>query len=177
MDRRLGVVALALAIAGCGSHTPNTSPTPVAPDAAASPAASMRADENRLRADLEILQRIADANGGIRAVGTSGYEASVDAMAASLEDIGFAVETPSVSFTGFIELPGASLEVGDATFNAPDELHALIYSASGDVTGPVAVLDESGCDAADFAGVPPGAIVLTTGGGCFRRQQALNASA
>ena len=136
----------------------------------------MRADENRLRADLEILQRIADANGGIRAVGTSGYEAAVDAAAASLEDIGFAVETPSVSFTGFIELPGASLTVDGRTFAAPDELHALIYSAGGDVTGPVAVLDESGCEPGHFADVPSGAIVLTTGGGCFRRDQALNAA-
>jgi len=177
MDRRIGAVALALVVAGCGTQSPSGTSAPEASDAASFPASVAAIDVARLRASLETLQGIADANDGIRAVGTPGYEASVDAMAASLGDIGFAVETPSVSFTGFIEPPGASLEVDGATFEAPDELHALVYSASGDVTGPVAVLDGSGCDAADFSGVPAGAIVLTTGGGCFRRQQALNASA
>ena len=178
MDRRLRVVALAFVVAGCGSQSPSSTPTPVGrPDAASLPPPIMRADEDRLRADLETLQGIADENGGIRAAGTPGYEASVDAMAAQLEDIGFAVETPSVSFTGFIELPGASLEVGGQRFDAPDELHALIYSASGDVTGPVAVLGDSGCDPDHFDDVDAGAIVLTTAGGCFRRQQVVNAAA
>ena len=58
-----------------------------------------------------------------------------------------------------------------------DELHALIYSPGGDVTGPVAVLSGSGCDPADFASIPDGAIALTTMGGCFRRDQAVNAAA
>jgi hypothetical protein len=176
MDRRLGTVAVALVVAGCGTHMPSGPPAPSVSGAASHRTISATADQGRLRADLETLQDIADASGGIRAVGTPGYEASVDAMAASLEDIGFAVDTPSVPFTGFEELPGATLEVGAHTFRAPDEVHALIYSAGGNDTGPVAVLEESGCESEHFADVPPGAVVLTTGGGCFRRDQALNAA-
>ncbi len=176
---------LAGLLSACGSVSPSLVPTPAsapasaassAPSAAASePAASIDAD--RLRADLEALQAAADANGGIRAAGTPGYEASVDHVAAELERIGFDVETPEVTFTGFRELPGARLEVGSVTYVAPDELRALIYSAGGDVRGPVAVLEGSGCDASDFAGVAPGSLVLTTQGGCFRRDQAINAAA
>src|SRR6188474_708999 len=139
MDRRLGTIALALLVTGCGAHVTIGTPTPPATGVASHRAITAAADPGRLRADLETLQEIADANGGIRAVGTPGHDASVEAMAASLEEIGFAVETPSVSFTGFAELPGATLEVEGRTFRAPQELHALIYSASGDVTGPVAV--------------------------------------
>ncbi|HJP70337.1 MAG TPA: M20/M25/M40 family metallo-hydrolase, partial [Candidatus Limnocylindria bacterium] len=128
------------------------------------------------RADLATLQRIADENGGIRAVGTPGFDASVDAMAAELEEIGFEVTLQEVPYTGFREI-GASLTVGDRTFAAPEELHALIYSASGVVAGAVAMLDGSGCDPNDFAGIPDGAIAVTVLGGCFRRDQALNAQA
>ena len=45
------------------------------------------------------------------------------------------------------------------------------------MTGPVAVLSGSGCDPADFASIPDGAIAVTTMGGCFRRDQAVNAAA
>ena len=51
--------------------------------------------------------------------GTPGYDASVDHAAAALPEIGFAVTTPEVSFTGFRELPGTRLEVGERTFDAP----------------------------------------------------------
>ena len=135
------------------------------------------ADVDRLRADLAALQAAADANGGIRASGTPGYEASVDHVAAELEDIGFTVTTPEISFIGFTELPGTRLEVGGTIVEGEDELHALIYSPGGDVTGPVVVLSGSGCDSADFARFPDGAIALTTMGGCFRRDQAVNAAA
>ena len=106
MDRFLRVAALAVLVTGCGSQAP--SPTATFGSSGAS-APEFAADTGRLRSDLVTLQGIADANGGIRAAGTPGYEASVDAMAAALEDIGFAVDTPAVSFTGFTELPGASL--------------------------------------------------------------------
>ena len=68
------------------------------------------ADVDRLHADLAALQAASDANGGIRASGTPGYEASVDHVATALEDIGFEVTLPEVSFVGFAELPGTRLE-------------------------------------------------------------------
>ena len=189
MHARVAAALLGVLLVGCGAQTVGRSfsasasdraaATVEAPEGAGASASAatigLAADPARIRETLETLQQIADANGGVRAVGTPGFEASVDAMATELEGLGFSVETPAVEFTGFAERPGARLEVGARTFEAPDELHALIYSAGGHVDGPVAELDESGCEADHFAGIPAGAIVLTTRGGCFRRDQAINA--
>ena len=169
-----------LVISGCPDRRARRvrdPPLPPADRAASQEPVQFVADVDRLHADLAALQAAADANGGIRASGTPGYEASVDHVAAALEDIGFAVTLPEVSFVGFTELPGTRLEVAGTVVEGADELHALIYSPGGDVTGPVAVLSGSGCDPADFASIPDGAIALTTMGGCFRRDQAVNAAA
>ena len=131
---------------------------------------------DRLAADLAALQQIADGNQGVRAAGTPGYEASVEHAASVLGGIGFAVDTPEVAFTRFRDL-GGTLEVGGERFSGPDELRALIYSPGGEVSGPVSVLEESGCDPDDFSRVTPGDLVLTIQGGCFRREQVLNAAA
>jgi hypothetical protein len=184
-SRSSAAFTLAGLLAACGSLPP---PSPSATSsgsagsaASTTPFASVPlnpsdVDIDRIGDDLAALQAVADAHGGIRAAGTSGYEASVEHVAAELSSIGFAVETPEVEFTGFRDL-GGTLEVGDRVFSGPDELRALIYSPGGMVTGPVAVLDGSGCTSGDFAGVSPGDLVLTTEGGCFRRDQALNAAA
>lgn len=182
-------VALVLGglLASCGS-LPSPPPSATGPGSSGSSStpppstdASAQADPSdvdvdRIGDDLAALQAVADAHDGIRAAGTSGYEASVDHVAAELSSIGFAVETPEIEFTGFRDL-GGTLEVGGRVFTGPDELRALIYSPSGMVTGPVVVLDGSGCSSGDFAGVSAGDLVLTTEGGCFRRDQALNAAA
>ncbi len=139
------------------------------------PPLAFAADSGRLHDSLAALQGIADAHDGVRTVGTAGYEASVDWAADQLRGLGFAVDTPQEPLTTFRELPGSVLQVDGATFRGPDALHALIYSASGDVRGPVAILGASGCDGGDFANVPTGAIVVTTKGGCLRRQQVENA--
>ncbi len=174
---RLVVPGVLIAVlAACASPAPTDSLLSPSP-AASQESVQFVADVDRLHADLAALQSAADANGGIRASGTPGYEASVDHVAAALEDIGFAVTLPEVSFVGFTELPGTRLEVAGTVVEGADELHALIYSPGGDVTGPVAVLSGSGCDPADFAGIPDGAIAVTTMGGCFRRDQAVNAAA
>jgi Zn-dependent M28 family amino/carboxypeptidase len=171
------LLVLAVVLAACASPPSQTSSATPEPRRSENPAARVfEADTERIHDVLERLQAIADANDGIRAVGTPGYELSVDAMASDLAALGFSVETPTVGFTGFRELPGATLEVAGRTFAAPSELHALIYAAGGDVEGPIAVLEGSGCQPDDFAGVPHGAIVLTVQGGCFRRDQAINAA-
>ena len=182
LRRRLTPGLLVAALAACATATPSDLPLGSSPAAYRSSTAGQEplhfvADVDRLRGDLAALQAAADANGGIRASGTPGYEASVDHVAAALEDIGFEVTLPEVSFTGFTELPGTRLEIGGTAVEGTDELHALIYSPGGDVTGPVEVLSGSGCDTADFARFPDGAIALTTIGGCFRRDQAVNAAA
>lgn len=177
---RWGLLSLTL-VAGCAGVPPvSDAPSGAASAVSAtpSPAASAASTSavDRLRADLAALQAIADASDGIRATGTVGYDASVEHVADALRGAGLAVETPEVPYTGFRDL-GGSLEVSGRTFAGPDELRALIYSPSGEVSGPVRLLEESGCQPSDFAGVVPGELVLTTQGGCFRRDQAINAAA
>jgi hypothetical protein len=52
-----------------------------------------------LGAHLAALQRIADRNGGARAAGTRGYDASADYVAARLRDAGWDVTRQAVPFT------------------------------------------------------------------------------
>ena len=65
----------------------------------------------RMMAHLGKLQEIADANDGNRALGTPGYDASVDYVANALRDKGFDVQTPEFE----VRIPWAdapSLTVG-----------------------------------------------------------------
>jgi hypothetical protein len=50
---------------------------------------------------LQELQRIADGNGGTRALATPGYDASVDYVAGVLRGAGYRVETPEFSARRF----------------------------------------------------------------------------
>ncbi len=79
---------------------------------------------------LQALQDIADANGGTRASGTPGYDASADYVADLLEDAGFIVERQVFDFSLFTE-NSSSLTV-DAV---PIETQTMSYSGSGVVTG------------------------------------------
>lgn len=177
---RGALLALALLVTGCGAGGVTVSPGapgPLLTPVEQFPDRGFAADGARLEAHLEALLAIAQQHGGVRTVGTPGYEASVDYVAGELRDLGFEVATPDEPFTAFSETAPGRLEVGDATFDGPDELRALVYSASGDVTGRVEVLDESGCESAHFAGFPDGAIAVTSVGGCLRRDQVTNADA
>ena len=174
--RALPLVVLAALLAACGTQDSSPTDSAVVPSASVpAPLHAFAADTERITAHLTALQEIADDHDGTRFAGTAGYDASVEYAAGALRDLGFDVETPEVEYTGFAELPGTTLDVGGESFSGPDELHALIYSASGDVTAPVALLEGSGCEPEDFDGVEPGAIALTVGGGCLRRQQVMNA--
>jgi aminopeptidase Y len=179
-------VALLL-LAGCGAPPANPSlggsaaepsraSVSTAPSASAAAAPPFAADVAQMGDFLASLQAIADSHDGVRTAGTAGYEASVDATAAVLTELGWDVDTAEIAFTAFHDL-GARLEVGGAEFIGPDEVRALIYSPGGEVSGPVAILAGSGCDPGDFAGMPSGALALTTTGGCLRRDQAVNAAA
>jgi aminopeptidase S len=70
-----------------------------------------------IRAHLEELQRIADANGGNRATGTLGFDASVDHVAEQLADAGYEVERQDfavgaqASTNLLVERAGSSNEV------------------------------------------------------------------
>lgn len=169
----LAVIAVGLA-AACSSPAP---PAPAPPPASTSAAptadpglpgrlAAAATGDGAFR-HLEELQRIADANGGNRALGTPGYDASVEYVAKTLRDAGYTVETPEFSARSF-SVQEVRLTVGGTTVAAS----ALGFSPAtpgGGVRAPLAVVAQdatSGCEAADFAGVPAGAVVLVRRGGC-----------
>ena len=101
-------IPVVLAVAACASGAVETSP-PVAgvpdPSVTISSAplvqqlASAVTDSAALE-HLQALQRIADENGGNRAVGTPGYDASVDYVVGVLRGAGFEVSTPTYQTSG-----------------------------------------------------------------------------
>jgi Zn-dependent M28 family amino/carboxypeptidase len=117
---------------------------------------------------LIALQRIGDRNGGTRAVGTPGYDASVDYVSGKLRDAGFAVTTPNFNYEVQVT-DAATAKVGTANFEAlPMEFSP--QTPAGGVTGPLRAVPEdatTGCEAADFAGQDfTGSIALIRRGGC-----------
>lgn len=131
---------------------------------------------------LAAFQAIADANGGTRASGTPGYDASADYVAAAMEDAGYIVERQVFDFSLF-ELFSDSLTIDGVT---PD-YDTMEYSGSDDVTGTVIPVDlalgapgasTSGCEATDFAGLDfsgPNDIALMQRGACNFSLKAENA--
>ena len=144
-----------------------------------------------VRAHQAALQAIADANGGTRAAGTPGYDASASYVADSLVAAGYDVVLSEFPFT-FI--PPATLQQ-TAPVIADYETAQFTGSGSGSVSGPVIGVDlalgnadwpadpstsTSGCEASDFAGLDfsgPSDIALIQRGACFFSEKAANAEA
>lgn len=133
----------------------------------------------RLRAHLEALQAIADANGGNRAARTPGFEASVDYVAAALEAAGYAVTRQPFDIPTFVEQapPALARLTPDPLDFGVDEIATFGSSGSGVVTASLAAVDlqippgavnssTSGCQDQDFAGFPAGAVALMQRGTC-----------
>jgi Zn-dependent M28 family amino/carboxypeptidase len=180
------VVVVLAAVGGCGRETrPQPAPQPATtPGADASAATEFAATlQKRVSADAMMahmtkLQEIADANDGNRALGTKGYDASVDYVANTLRDKGFDVQTPEFE----VRLPYAdkpALTVGGSTIDAKP-LSFTIGTPPDGVSGPLVparVEDTPGCTASDYDGLPvEGAIVLVDRGQCpFGGKQAVAA--
>ncbi|GAA1401527.1 M28 family metallopeptidase [Pseudonocardia kongjuensis] len=121
-------------------------------------------------AHLQEFERIADANDGNRAVGTSGYDASLDYVVGELREAGFEVQTPSFDVRTFTS-NDARLTVADA----PVPTEVLSFSPAtppGGLTAPLSVRARTpqdptpGCEAEDYAGMPAGAIAVVERGVC-----------
>ncbi|MFF2496267.1 M28 family metallopeptidase [Agromyces sp. NPDC058064] len=120
---------------------------------------------------LEALQSIADENGGNRAAGLPGYEASVDYVVDTLEAAGWnvSIEEFDYDFIGDAELEQLT------PVQAEYPTGAFSGSGAGDVTAPVVAVDinlvpprasTSGCEESDFDGFPAGSIALVQRGTC-----------
>jgi Zn-dependent M28 family amino/carboxypeptidase len=163
----IAAAALMLATGGCASSDTANQLKPIsAPDFAASLRGRVTTDA--MMAHLTKLQDIAKANGNTRAVGTPGYDASVDYVVSKLRDKGFDVQTLQFDARVFHSDPG-SVTVADKKFEA----RALEFTPGTPpvgVTGPLVAVpvDASpGCNASDYDNLPVnGAVVLVDRGTC-----------
>jgi Zn-dependent M28 family amino/carboxypeptidase len=132
-----------------------------------------------IREHMAAFQAIADANNGNRLAGTSGHEASADYVAERLRAAGYepTFQEFNYTFTGnrtapILSAPGLPPLAAGFQFTTPG---SLAPADSGDVTASLYAVDlglpaptgnTSGCQAADFAGFPAGAIALMRRGQC-----------
>lgn len=131
---------------------------------------------------LGALQGIADANGGNRAAGLSGYDASVDYVAETLEAAGWniTIEEFPYTYVGPSTLEqltpvSESYPTGAFTGSGPGDVAAAVTPVDVQLTTPNT--NTSGCETADFAGFPAGNIALMQRGTCAFADKAVNAEA
>ena len=143
------------------------------------------------------LQQIADANGGTRAAGTAGYDASVEYIAGKAEVAGYKVSLDEFTYVeSFSEGSAPVLQQVSPTAKTyvPGSRPAfdgdfVSFTGSGDVTGTVQGVDlvippgaapntsTSACEDEDFNGFTPGNIALVQRGTCPYVQKAAMAQA
>jgi Zn-dependent M28 family amino/carboxypeptidase len=137
---------------------------------------------------LAALQAIADANGGTRAAGTPGYEASAQYVEQQLMAAGYSPVRQYFSYDQYVEGASAFEQVSPTPTVYTDQIDydVMNYSGSGDVTASVTAVDinlagdrasTSGCEASDFAAFPAGDIALIQRGTCAFRVKVDNAAA
>ncbi|ORW66768.1 M28 family metallopeptidase [Mycobacterium saskatchewanense] len=165
------LVTVALTGIAAGCFHKSADPTPGTPN----PAAAEFADtlHSKVTADammvhLSKLQDIANANNGTRAVGTPGYEASVDYVVDTLRHSGFDVQTPEFSARVFhgdkpvVTVGGRPVEARALDFSLgtpPDGVSGPLVAAPAD--------DSPGCEASDYDRLPAqGSVVLVDRGNC-----------
>ncbi len=171
-----GLVLVAITTVACGA--PAAAPAPPAPPEPDPALPSRIVDDvtgEGAFAHLTELQRIADANGGNRALGTPGYDASVEYVAGALRDAGYDVQTPTFTARRF-EIQTEALAVD----GEPVPVSALGFSPTtppGGVSGPLALMAGEGCAPADASAVTPGSVALVRRGTCTFAQKATHAAA
>jgi Zn-dependent M28 family amino/carboxypeptidase len=189
--RHLAAAGVAAAVAACGGGDP------AAPDerAAAQGASACGSRVNNtfdkllecvtldgVRSHQAALQAIADANGGVRAAGTPGYDQSVDYIVGKMVAAGYNVTRNAFPFV-YVALPTlqqtapvvASYETGAFTGSGYGSASAAVTAVDINLVPPRA--STSGCEVADFAGFPAGNIALVQRGTCAFADKAVNAQA
>lgn len=151
------------------------------------PAVHAEPSYDGLRRHLVALHDIAVANGGARASGGPGYDASAAYVADQLRAAGYEVVVQEYGFPVYSSKP--ELRVGGTSYTAGRDFSTMLHSPGGSVSAPVTGADlvlppgpapdssSSGCEPADFAGFPAGHVALLQRGTCNYRVKALNAQA
>ncbi len=144
-----------------------------------------------VREHQQALQRIADRNGGTRASGTPGYDASANYVARTARNAGLTVRRQNFEFP-FFQLNASSFAQTaptPTTYAVDTDYIPMTFSAAGTVTAAVQAVDlvipagptpntsTSGCEATDFAGFTPGNIALLQRGTCAFGDKVTNAAA
>lgn len=174
------LAAVLLTVGACGSE-PGPAPQPTQDSAAAAEFAedlAQKVTAEAMMAHLAKFQEIADANDGNRALGTPGYDASVDYVVDTLRGKGFDVETPEFE----VKIPWAdapALTVAGTKVEARPMEYTIGTEGAG-VSGPILAArseDTPGCTAGDYDGLPvAGAVVLVDRGSCpFGQKQSVAA--
>jgi Zn-dependent M28 family amino/carboxypeptidase len=156
--------------------------------------------DQRLRAAItqtELLEHtntfgdIAARNGNNRAAGTQGYDDSAAYVINRLTKAGWDARIDRFEYLQYTEDAPPTLTTSVSPTYPAADISTLEYSGDGD-TGTVAIVDvdtrttaptdppsssTSGCEAADFAGFPAGAIALVQRGTCTFAVKAANAVA
>lgn len=126
-------------------------------------------------------QHIADENNGIRASGTSGFDASADYVVEQLEAVGYDVVKQEFPFTFWDQLGPSTLESispNSVTYIEGVDYKLMTFSSKADVSGEVTLVDNNGCDVSDFDGIDVGEkIALIKRGICSFKSKAENAAA
>ncbi|HEY0602335.1 MAG TPA: M28 family metallopeptidase [Herpetosiphonaceae bacterium] len=144
-----------------------------------------------IRQHQAALQAIANANNGTRLAGTSGYDASAQYVYDQARAVGYNVSFQEFQFLLVADrTPPVMQRISPipTTYVNGVDFATMNYSGSGDVTAPLVAVDllvpspadnssTSGCEAADFAGFPAGAIALVQRGTCTYRIKSENALA
>lgn len=194
-----GILGLVLVSGVAGfltlSNTPSTEPPP-SDSPQAGPSQGLSAQLQEAVAPEGILEHerrfaeIAEENGGNRAAGTPGYEASAEYVADTLREAGYEVSMQQFDLPDSATTTNADLELirtGSENFTRGEDFSTMELSGSGEVTAPVEPVDfsqpagggesTSGCEAADFEGFPEGSIALLRRGSCTFGVKVENAAA
>ena len=188
--------ATAPAAAPAASPAPDPGP---APDTR-SPAEKLRDGVNAdgMFEHLEAWQTIANANGGNRASGFPGYDASAQYVVDQLEGAGYDATVQVFDFVLFRETtppvfqktapaPEETYEPDDDDDPSDVDFYTMSYSAAGETTDDLQAVDvnlaanpddrtsTSGCEDADFAGFTAGNVALIQRGTCTFYDKTLNA--
>jgi Zn-dependent M28 family amino/carboxypeptidase len=149
-----------------------------------------RVDVGGIMTHQRVFQRIANQNGGTRASGTPGYDASANYVARTLRAAGYTVRKQEFTFPFFRELAPAVLS--QVSPDAQDyETATFTYSGSADVTGPLVPSTDietpptappgetdAGCTAASYPAAPAeDAVAITQRGTCTFGEKADAAAA
>jgi Zn-dependent M28 family amino/carboxypeptidase len=194
-SRRIAPAAAVAVIAGL---TVAASAPAKPPEETASAKLRHAVSADAIVAHNRVLEGIAALNRGNRVAGTPGHDASALYVASTAAAAGLDVRTQEFDYDYALfdfdgpelvrQSPRKAYVAGLFGANSGGDFGSLAFSPDGDVTAPVFAVDlklpppaapgsTSGCEAADFAGMPKGAIALIQRGTCNFAVKFANAEA